>query len=138
LSKYVLYNYDQAGNIGEAAFHYRQPDGSLKMGLLFVYLYYTDGNLYKKMGYNPVNGLENLSLISTVTYGNYLDVENPFPLEILPNVNSQPNLPGTYREEANGSDLFFNFTYEFDAIGRPLKRMTTSTRGSETTTYHYR
>jgi len=138
LSKYVLYNYDQAGNIGEAAFHYRQPDGSLKMGLLFVYLYYTDGNLYKKMAYNPVNGLENLSLISTVTYGNYLDVENPFPLEILPNVNSQPNLPGTYREEANGSDLFFNFTYEFDNIGRPLKRTTTSTRGSETTTYHYR
>ncbi len=137
LSKYVLYNYDQAGNIGEAAYHYRQPDGSIKMGLLFVYLYFTDGNLYKKMAYNPVNGLENLSLISTVTYGNYLDVENPFPLEILPNVNSQPKLPGTYREEANGTDTFFNFTYEFDNMGRPLKRTATSNKGSEITTYKY-
>ncbi len=138
LTKYVLYNYDQAGNIGEAAFHYRQPDGSIKMGLLFVYLYFTDGNLYKKMAYNPVNGLENLSLISTVTYENYLDVENPFPLEILHNVNSQPKLPGTYREEANGTDTFFNFSYEFDDIGRPLKRTTSSNIGSEITTYSYR
>jgi len=137
LKKYVLYGYDPAGNIGEAAFHYRQPDGSMKMGLLIVYLYYTDGNLYKKMVYNPANGLENLSLISTVTYENYLDVENPFPLEILPNVNSQPRLPGTYREEANGSDTFFNFTYEFDDMGRPLKRTATSNIGSEITTYKY-
>ena len=137
LKKYVLYNYDQAGNIGEAAFHYRQPNGSLKMGLLIVYLYYTDGNLYKKMAYNPVN-LENLSLISTVTYENYLDVENPFPLEILPNVNSQPKLPGNYREEANGSNTFFNFTYELDNQGRPLKRTATSNMGSEVTTYSYR
>jgi hypothetical protein len=137
LKKYVLYNYDQAGNIGEAAFHYRQPDGTIKMGLLIVFLYYTDGNLYKKMVYNPVNGLENLSLISTVTYENYLDVENPFPLEILPNVNSQPKLPGTYREEANGNNTVFNFTYEFDDQGRPLKRTASSNIGSEVTTYRY-
>ncbi len=137
LKKYVLYGYDQAGNIGEAAFHYRQPDGSIKMGLLIIYLYYTDGNLYKKMVYNPVNGLENLSLISTVTYENYLDVENPFPLEILPNVNSQPKLPGTYREEANGNNTFFNFTYEFDGMSRPLKRTATSNNSSEITTYSY-
>lgn len=89
------------------------------------------------MAYNPVN-LENLSLISTVTYENYLDVENPFPLEILPNVNSQPKLPGNYREEANGSNTLFNFTYELDDQGRPLKRTATSNMGSEVTTYSYR
>jgi hypothetical protein len=137
LSKYVIYNYDQAGNIGEAAYHYRQPNGSYKMGLLIVYLYFTDGNLYKKMVFNPANSLNNPTLVSTVTYENYLDVENPFPLEILPNVNSQPKLPGSYREEANGSDLNFEFTYEFDGMGRPVKRTASSSRGSETTTYLY-
>lgn len=137
MSKYVQYGYDQSGNIGEAAYYYRQPDGSMKMGLLFVYLYFTDGNLYKKMAYNPVNGLDNLSLISTATYDNYLDVENPFPLEILPNVNSQPKLPGSYREEANSNNTLFNFTYEFDNQGRPLKRTASSNTGSEVTTYSY-
>jgi len=138
LSKYVLYHYDQAGNIGEAAFHYKQKDGSIKLGLLFVYLYFTDGNLYKKMVYNPIEGSDEYSLISTVTYNNYLDVENPFPVEIIPNVNSQPKLPGSYREEANGHDTFYNFTYEFDGSGRPLKRTATSGIGSEITTYSYR
>lgn len=85
-----------------------------------------------------MNGLENVSLISTVTYENYLDIENPFPLEILPNFNSQPKLPGTYREEANGNNFLFNFTYEFDSQGRPLKRTASSDKGSEVTTYSYR
>jgi hypothetical protein len=138
LSKYVLYNYDQAGNIGEAAFHYRQPDGSLKMGLLFVYLYFTDGNLYKKMAYNPIEGSEEYSLISTITYDNYLDAANPFPLEILPTVNPQPKLPGSFSEEGNGHYNVYNFSYEFDGDGRPLKRTAVSAGTSEVTTYTYR
>lgn len=137
LSKYVLYHYDQAGKIGEAAFHYKQPDGSIKMGLLFVYLYFTDGNLYKKMVYNPQEGSEDYSLISTTTYDNYLDVENPFPVEIVPNGNAQPKLPGSYREEANGHDTHYTFTYEFDGSGRPVKRTATSGMKSEITTYRY-
>ncbi len=137
LTKYVLYHYDQAGNIGEAAYHYKQPDGSMKMGLLFVYLYFTDGNLYKKMVYNPREGSDDYSLISTITYDHYLDVENPFPVEIIPNGNAQPKLPGSYREEANGHDNLYSFTYEFDASGRPVKRTATSGMKSEITTYRY-
>lgn len=138
LSKYVLYHYDEAGNIGEAAFYYRQRDGSIKMGFLFVYLYFTDGNLYKKMVYYPIEGTDEYSLISTSTYEHYLDIDNPFPLEILPNVNSQPKLPGSYREEANGHNTLYNFFYEFDGSGRPLKRTASSTMGTEVTTYKYR
>lgn len=137
LSKYVLYHYDQAGNVAEAAYHYAQPDGSMKMGLLIVYLYYTDGNLFKKMVYNPAGGLDNLSLISTATYENYLAIDNPFPLEILPNINSQPKLPATYREEANGTTAEYNFVYELDQLGRPSKRTATSSKGTEVTTYSY-
>ncbi len=138
LSKYVLYNYDEAGNIGEAAFYYRQQDGSIKMGFLFVYLYFTDGNLYKKMVYYPIEGTDDYSLISTSTYEHYLAIDNPFPLEILPTVNSQPKLPGSYREEANGHDTRYTFFYEFDDNGRPVKRTASSTMGTEVTTYSYR
>lgn len=137
LVQYTLYGYDEAGNVGEAAVHYRQPDGELKLGLLFVYLYYTDGNLYKQLTYTPVEGSEEYSLISTRTYENYSGTENPFPLEILPNVNSQPNLPGTYRVEENGHDILYQFFYEFDTNGKLVKRTTSSSSGNEVAIYQY-
>jgi hypothetical protein len=138
LTQYTMYGYDQAGNVGERAVHYRQPNGELKLGLVFVYLYFTDGNLYKKMVYNPLDGNEEYALVATHTYDNYLDNENPFPAEeILPNWNSQPNLPGTYRVETNGQDILYQFSYTFSNDGKPLSRTATSTSGSETATYQY-
>ncbi len=134
LQSYVTYGYDGAGNIGETGFFYRQPNGELKMGLLLVLLYYQDGNIYKKMAYSPVEGEEEYALLTTETYGNYLPTENPFSMvEILPTVDTMPNLPGSYRYEGNGRDLQYNFTYEFNAEGQPIKRSV----GSETTVYEY-
>ena len=89
------------------------------------------------MVYNPIEGSDDYNLISTATYENYMEAENPFPLEILSTVNSQPKLPRTYRLETNGSNILYNFTYEFDASGRALKRTTSSNTGFETTTYTY-
>lgn len=137
LTQYTDYGYDPAGNVGEAAVHYRQPTGELKLGMVFVYLYFTDGNLYKKMVYYPGEG-EEYTLIATHTYDNYMDNENPFPAEeILPNINSQPKLPGTYRVETNGSDLVYQFSYSFSEDGKPINRTATSGGTSETATYHY-
>ncbi len=137
MTELIHYGYDDARNVGEAAIHYRQPDGSMKLGILLVYLYTTQGDLYKKMNYAPIEGTEDYNLLSTYTYDNYFDKENPFPLEILPNVNSQPRLPRTYRVEEGGKDILYTFTYEFDTEGRPTKRVATSNYGSETATYSY-
>lgn len=138
LTQYTEYGYDPAGNVGEAAVHYRQPNGELKLGMVFVYLYFTDGNLFKKMVYYPGEGSEEYALVATHTYDNYLAYENPFPAEeILPNVNSQPKLPGTYRVETNGSDHTYQFSYDFSEDGKPLSRSANAAGVSETATYQY-
>lgn len=138
LVKYTLYGYDQAGNIGEVAVHYKQEDGSFPLSLLFVYLYHNDGNVYKRLAYSPIQGTDDYSLLSTYTYEHYLDIANPFSMvEILPNVHSQPNLPQTYRVEEGGKDILYQFTYEFDENGRPTKRVASSSVGNEVASYHY-
>lgn len=138
LTKYTMYGYDAAGNVGEAAVHHRQPDGQYKMSFLFVYLYKTDGNLYKQLVHAPIEGSDDYNLIATRTFDNYLDVENPFPMvEIVPNMSTQPNLPGTYRVEENGHDILYQLSYEFSDDGKPLKRTAVSPTASETAHYEY-
>lgn len=138
LKKYTLYGYDDAGNVGEAAVHFRQPNGEIKLSILLVYLYKTDGNLYKQLTYIPIEGSDDYNLNSTRTYDNYIDVENPFPMvEILPNMVTQRQLPSSYRVEENGHDFLYTFTYEYGEDGRPAKRTATSSSGSETAYYQY-
>lgn len=138
VKKYTLYGYDQAGNIGEAAVHYRQPDGALKLSLLMVYLHRQDGNIYKQLTYSPMEGSEEYILLSTKTFEDYSNKVNPFSMvEILPNQNTQPNLPLSYRVEENGFDIIYQFRYEFDATGKPTKRIATSSIGTEVVTYEY-
>ncbi len=137
LTRLIEYGYDQAGNVGEALYTYRQPDGEMKAGLLFVYLYFTDGNIYKKMVYNPQENAEP-AWIETHTYENYLPVENPFPMvEILPNVSAQRNLATSYHYEGNGKDLAYQMAYEFDANGLPISRTASWSNGSERAVYEY-
>lgn len=138
LQSYSTYGYDDAGNVGETAVFYRQENGELKMGLLFVYLYFNNGNIYKQLAHSPIEGSEEYALLSTKTYDNYLAQSNPFTMvDILPTVDTMINLPGTYREETNGHDFLYQFTYEFDAAGRPTKRVASSGTSSETAYYEY-
>jgi hypothetical protein len=138
LKQYTLYGYDNAGNVGEAAVHDRQPDGELKLSLLFVYLYRTDGNIYKQLTHVPIEGPEEYSLISTRTFDQYLATASTFSMmEILPNVNSQPNLPGSYQVEENGHNILYQFSYEFDENGKPTRRTASSSAGSEVAYYEY-
>ncbi len=135
---YTLYDYDPAGNIGGKTDFHRQANGEYKQGFIFVYLYTTDGNIYKQLVYNLGADPENPELISTRSYEHYLQQTNPFPtFEVIPNVNGQPNLPQTYRLEENGVNLLYNFTYEFREDGSPTKRTATGPSGSESTTYQY-
>lgn len=138
LTKYTLYGYDEAGNVAEAAVHYRQPDGTLMLSTIFVYLYHMDHNIYKVLTYNAVEGSEDPILIGTKTFDHYLDVENPFPMvEILPDQKAQHKLPASYRIEENGHDIIYQFTYEFSGESKPLTRTATSSSGSEIAYYEY-
>ena len=138
LTKYTLYGYDIAGNVAEAAVHYRQPDGRLVLAMLFVYLYHMDHNVYKVLTYSIPAGSEEQVLVATKTFDNYLDVENPFPMvEIVPDQNAQNKLPSSYRVEENGHDITYQLTYQFSNEGKPLSRTATSPSGSETAQYEY-
>ena len=138
LTKYVLYGYDVAGNVAEAAVHYRQPDGTLVLSTLFVYLYYTDHNVYKVLTYSIPKGSDDKVLTGTKTFDNYIDVENPFPMvDILPGHNAQRKLPTSYRVEENDVDITYHFTYQYTNDCKPQSRTATSPSGSETAVYEY-
>jgi hypothetical protein len=138
LTKYTLFGYDDAGNVAEAAVHYRQPDGTLKLATIFVCLYHTDHNIFKVLTYDVVEGYEDPVLIGTKTFENYLDVENPFPMvEILPGHSAQNKVPISYRVEENGHDITYQFNYQISEEGKPLSRMATSPSASEIAYYEY-
>jgi hypothetical protein len=137
--QYTLYGYDQAGNIGEAAIFDIQSNGEFVQSFLFVYLYYTNGNIFKQLTYSPIENTGEYALVSTRSYETYhLDKGKPFAMvEILPNVNAQPNLPASYRVEENGYNILYNLSYEFDSEGKPTKRTASSSSASEVTYYEY-
>lgn len=123
LNQYNIYSYDAAGNVGEAAVHYRQPNGELVLSTVFVYLYYTDGNLYKRMVYIPQNESQELEQVSEETFSGYLEKENQFPVyEIVPGLPTQVTLPSSYQYNTGGSELTYTFGYEYDDAGRMSRR----------------
>lgn len=136
LDRYTLYGYDHMGNIGEVAIYDRQSDGTFLFTLDFVFLYYNDGNLYKKLAYQPVTGGEP-TLLTTDTYENYIDRVNPFPIEIVYGQPIQNKLPSTYRHETDEQTLEYSFSYQFLEDGRPSRRTAMGSATSETTIYEY-
>lgn len=138
LREYHEYDYDEAGNLGAVASFYKQLDGSFSKGSTTIFLYFLDGNLYKSLAYIDSEDPENPTLISTKTYDNYIDSENPFPMtEVLPNIKMQTKLPTTYRVEESGQDLLYHMTYEFRPDGLPAKRIASSSNDTQTAVYHY-
>jgi hypothetical protein len=138
LTKYTLYGYDDAGNVAEASVHYRQPDGTLKLTFIFVYLYHLDHNIYKVLSYTLPEGSDEPELIGTKTFDHYFEAENPFPMvDILPDQKAQTKLPASYRIEENGHDITYQFSYQYSNEGRALSRTATSSSGSEVAHYEY-
>jgi hypothetical protein len=139
LKRYTEYAYDDAGNVGGYRIFHRQPDGSYALSTIVVLLYYTDGNLYKKLVYTP-NSDPNAEpyLASVTTIESYRDEPNYFPvIEVLPNLNTQKKLPAQYRHEVPGHDLLYTFTYEFTPDGKVSRRTASSGTTSETAVYSY-
>ena len=138
VKKYTLFDYDDMGNVSGSEEHVLQPEGHFELEFVTVYLYFQDGNLFKRLRYLPATRPDDYTLISTATYDGYLNVENPFPMvEILPTVIAQKNLPSSYRLEENGADLFYTLSYEFLEDGRPAKRTVSGGGVNELALYHY-
>lgn len=133
---YTLYDYDPAGNIGGKSVYHKQVSGEFTESMLFIYLYFEDGNLYKQLTYIPVSeeGEEDYQLISTRSYEHYLDKDNLFPVnEVVPGIMTQRKLPSNYRVEENGFNLNYEFTYYYDEQERMIRRET----DGETISYTY-
>ena len=137
LTEYAEYDYDVQGNVAGSAHYFRQQDNTYRRGLRHVYLYFMDGNIYKSLTYVQ-SGDEEPVLVSTRTYEGYTTWPNAFPMvEILPGIRSQTLLAGRYRVEEAGTEISYNLTYEFNAEGRPEKRIASSTQGTQTAVYFY-
>lgn len=138
VTEYRLYDYDDAGNIAGVERWWRNRDGIFVKVSILVNLYYTDGNVYKTMLYSPVVGQEEPALVSTKTYENYIDAENPFPMvDILPNIKCQNKLPGKYTVEEGGHRFEFNMSYEFREDGKVSRRTARGGNISESAVYYY-
>lgn len=140
LIQYANYGYDDAGNVGGVEPFYKQNDGSFKRGLFYIYLYFTDGNIYKALTYQDTPSSEEPILVSTRTYDQYMDIAAPIAMfEILPNVKAQQTLAGSYRYEQHliDSDLTYTITYEFRSDGLPVKRTASAPGDTQVVLYDY-
>lgn len=133
---YSEFYYDAQGNVARAANYFRQPDGSFLMSFENRYEYFADGNL--KTSQTFISASNELKLIATRTFDQYIDVANPFPtIDIHPAFQTQKGLPRTYTVRDNGVAIDYTMSYEFDKNGSVIKRTTTSTQASETAFYTY-
>lgn len=140
LIQYANYAYDEQGNVAGGEPFYKQQDGVFKRGLFSVYLYYTDGNIYKALTYTDSPDSEEPVLITTRTYDQYLDISAPLSMvEIVPTLKTQKHLVGSYRLENHSinSDLQYFITYEFRPDGKPSKRIAAAAGDTQTVIYHY-
>lgn len=136
VKSYTIYDYDEQGNVAGAMPYYRQTDDTFAAGIFTVYLYFTDGNVYKSLTYQPIDGGEPV-LLRTRTYDSYTTNDNPFPMvEILPNVVSQKKLPGFYEVEENGTTETYHLTYRYDG-GLLVERTASGNAGTQVATYQY-
>lgn len=137
LKQRIEYAYDDAGNVGEMVYYDRQPDGTLQRSMVILFLYYLDGNIYKKLTYYVEEGKEP-ELASAQTFEDYLAQPNPQPMvETLPHLNAQPNLPRSYQLEIGGQTLRYEIQYQLRADGLPTQRTLRGGGNTETTTYVY-
>ncbi len=138
LIQYANYAYDDHGNLGGVEPFYKQLDGSFKDGGITVYLYFTDGNLYKSLTYNSSPNED--VLWTTRTYEQYRSEDAPIAMiEVLPNVEMQKNLAGSYRFENHmtGQDEVYSISYEFLPNGLPSKRTASTPGDTQVTLYQY-
>ncbi|UII29670.1 hypothetical protein LVD17_15325 [Fulvivirga ulvae] len=139
IEAYSLYDYDPVGHLGGMVTYHLQESGDYQEGLLHLYLFYDNNNIYKHEVYTKDAKSEEYILLSTKTYDSYITAhDNPFPMiEVIPGVKMQPNLPTIYRHEEGGADLSYSMSYKFHPDGYVIERTVTSSSGGEVTYYEW-
>lgn len=131
---YILYDYDENGNIKTKSVYNTLEENSEDYILTSStnYQINSTGNLLEeKISYYNGNA-SNQYLITT--YDHYTDKINYFPKnEILPGMMVQKNLPGSISIEENGTKTTYSFTYNFDEEGRVIQQK----MGNKTVLYSY-
>ena len=133
---YYLLDYENNRIVGKQYFNI-QDDGSFAESLVFLYLYYTDGNLYKQVTYVPDSKQAGEYVeVGYMTYADYLNNQIVFPgHEIVPTMTSQTRLHRTYEIMSGGVTQSYTLSYEFDSAGRLAKRYVNNT--NEVAIYSY-
>lgn len=121
---YSTYEYD-AGNISVKTDYSLKSGGVYTADTRFVYEYFTDGNIKKRSSYSPGNA-STWVLNSSVSFGEYMYRINPDPLEIIPGIGVQQNLPGFQQLTGDGTNFSHTYVYEFYDEGKVLNRKTSN------------
>jgi hypothetical protein len=138
VKEYANLAYDAKGNISGVEHFVREHDGAYRHTMTHVYLYFLDGNIYKKLSYSVDPHTRELTLIATHTYDQYSSAPIPVPMvEIIPQVKSQLTSPRTYRHQTLTHDLLYELSYEFNAEGLIEKRIAQSAGLYQTAVYLY-
>jgi hypothetical protein len=139
VKQYTEYDYDEFGHVAGQATWHLQPSGEFKQTSIVVYLYFTNGDLYKALTYVIPAGEDQEPVLNTTrTFDSYLDEVNHFPMvDILPTVNSQPRLPASYTLETQGMTFSYAISYTFDDNRFVQSRTASGGGASEVTTYQY-
>lgn len=137
---YILYSYDEKGKLVRMEESYRLPQGGgHERGDETEFSYYEDGNLHQVKNYFFDQENAELILMATRTYSGYIVSPNPVdPLDILPNLALQKNLPSKLTVETQAESKVYDYTYDLRKDRYPSKRVTTTEDGTtETMTYIY-
>ena len=127
LQSYSIYEYE--GDQISKRIDYKAGDSD--PAFISRFLYDEEGNLKQQINISLVPGAENFN--STVTY-KYLDKDNPIPTNaIIPGMPIKNKLLDSWQIEKNGSITNFAYTYEFNADGKPVRRI----NRQEIITYEY-
>jgi hypothetical protein len=137
---FVFYDYDENGRLTHTEESNRVPDaGGYLRGTEREYLYTDDGNLSGIKEYSFTESTAQLVLESVHTFSNFTKAFNPLqPIDPLPNIVFQKNLPTTLTIEADGHIKIYTYQYTFRTDGHPTKRTDLVNNAVvETLTYEY-
>lgn len=137
VNRYTLYQYDEAERLIQRDVYQSMGTDEFEKTSYVEYTYYDDGSLYQDKQYSIFEG--NTTRYATITYLEYADGYDPFPLiEELPKQGAQTKCPTHYTRQAyNETPQDYRVTYEFREDGYPIERHIAGPNGVETNFFTY-
>ncbi|MGC4232486.1 MAG: hypothetical protein QM594_05850 [Niabella sp.] len=127
--------YISTGQLQKIDWRMRQPDGSFIKDLAMEFSYHPDGNLKERIHTYHIDNTQPGILTFTETFENYddkinvdgfrlLHANNNEHLFLTPQLRLQKNNPQRVTRKSLGAGVSYiaNYTYSYNANGRPLKK----------------